>query len=78
MAADNSSDVEAQIDQWRSYLHSRQAIHATDVEELEGHLRDQVAELADVGLQEDEAFLVAVVGYYMEPDEDGSRQQQRC
>ena len=60
MAADNSSDVEAQIDQWRSYLHRRQAIHATDAEELEGHLRDQVAELADVGLHEDEAFLIAV------------------
>ncbi len=60
MAADNSSDVEAQIDQWRSYLHHRQAIHATDVEELEVHLRDQVAELAGVGLHEDEAFLIAV------------------
>ena len=60
MAADSSSDLEAQIDQWRSYVHRRQAIDALDVEELEGHLRDQVAELIDVGLQNDEAFLVAV------------------
>ena len=31
-----------------------------DVEELEGHLRDQVAALTQAGLAEDEAFLVAV------------------
>lgn len=60
MEADYSRDVEVQIDQWRSYLHRRQAIQATDVEELEGHLRDQVAELAGIGLRADEAFLIAV------------------
>ncbi len=31
-----------------------------DVEELEDHLRDQIAELSEAGLAEDEAFLVAV------------------
>jgi hypothetical protein len=49
-----------QIDQWRSYLRRRQAIHAVDVAELEDHLREQVAVLADAGLATDEAFLVAV------------------
>jgi hypothetical protein len=52
--------LEEQIDQWRSYLRRRQAIHAVDVAELEDHLREQVAVLADAGLATDEAFLVAV------------------
>ena len=52
--------VEAQIARWREYLRRRQAIHASDVEELEGHLRDQMAALEDAGLAADEAFLVAV------------------
>src|SRR5436309_4352224 len=52
--------VEEQIDQWRSYLRRRQAIHSVDVAELEDHLREQVAGLVDAGLASDEAFLVAV------------------
>jgi len=38
----------------------RQALHGSDVEELEGHLRDQLAALTEAGLTADEAFLVAV------------------
>src|SRR6187200_2664446 len=52
--------LEDQIDQWRSYLRRRQAIHSVDVAELEDHLREQVAVLVDAGLATDEAFLVAV------------------
>ena len=52
--------LEAQIGQWRSWLRRRPAIRPSDVEELEGHLRDQVAALAAAGLAADEAFLVAV------------------
>jgi hypothetical protein len=52
--------LEEQIDQWRSYLRRRQAIHAVDVAELEDHLREQIAVLTDAGLATDEAFLVAV------------------
>ena len=52
--------LEEQIDQWRSYLRRRQAIHSVDVAELEDHLREQVAVLTDAGLATDEAFLVAV------------------
>src|SRR5258705_13073828 len=52
--------LEGQIDQWRSYLRRRQAIHTVDVAELEDHLREQVAVLVDAGLATDEAFLVAV------------------
>src|SRR5512145_1055351 len=55
-----ASSLEDQIDQWRSYLRRRQAIHTVDVAELEDHLREQVAVLVDAGLATDEAFLVAV------------------
>lgn len=57
---DHGIALEEQIDQWRSYLRRRQAIHSVDVAELEDHLREQVAVLGDAGLAEDEAFLVAV------------------
>src|ERR687893_2187920 len=52
--------LEQQIDRWRSYLRRRQAIHSSDVAELEDHLREQVGGLVDAGLATDEAFLVAV------------------
>src|SRR5215210_3008046 len=52
--------LEEQIDRWRSYLRRRQAIHSVDVAELEDHLREQIAVLADAGLATDEAFLVEV------------------
>jgi hypothetical protein len=52
--------LEDQIAQWRAYLRRRRALHGPDVEELEGHLRDQLVALTDAGLAGDEAFLVAV------------------
>jgi hypothetical protein len=52
--------LEDQIDQWRTYVQRRQAIHSVDAAELEDHLREQVAVLVDSGLATDEAFLVAV------------------
>jgi hypothetical protein len=59
-AQDHAKLLEEQIDQWRSYLGRRQAIHSVDVAELEDHLREQVAGLVGAGLATDEAFLVAV------------------
>ena len=52
--------LEEQIAQWRTYVRRRQALHGPDVEELEGHLRDQLDALTEAGLSADEAFLVAV------------------
>jgi hypothetical protein len=60
LAPDHAVSLEEQIDQWRSYLRRRQAIHAVDVAELEDHLREQIAILVNAGLAADEAFLVAV------------------
>ncbi|MEU1971594.1 permease prefix domain 1-containing protein [Microbacterium sp. NPDC019599] len=52
--------VEERIGEWRSFLLRRQAIASADVDELEGHLRDQIDGLEASGLSSDEAFLVAV------------------
>jgi hypothetical protein len=52
--------VESQIAEWRAYLGRARAIHDGDVDDLEAHLRDQIAELEAIGLTPDEAFLVAV------------------
>ena len=37
------NELEKLVAEWRDHLRRRQAIHAVDAEELEGHLRDQVA-----------------------------------
>jgi len=60
MTAVTDESLEDHIAQWRAYVRRRQAIHGPDVEELEGHLRDQLAALTEAGLAGDEAFLVAV------------------
>jgi hypothetical protein len=52
--------LELEIAQWRSFVGRGPAVDGRDVEELEGHLRDQIAELDAAGLSHDEAFLVAV------------------
>lgn len=59
MSADNTV-LEDQIAQWRGYVRRRRAIEGPDIDELEGHLRDEVAGLANTGLAADEAFIVAV------------------
>ncbi len=53
-------DLESQIDQWRGYVQRQQAIAGADVDEMEDHLRERVADLVAAGLSSDEAFLVAV------------------
>jgi hypothetical protein len=52
--------LEGRIAEWRSYVRRRQAIDPADVDELEDHLRSQVADLREAGLDDDEAFLIGV------------------
>lgn len=54
------STLEEQIGQWRAYVQRARALEPADVDELEEHLREQIADLSTGGLQDDEAFLVAV------------------
>ena len=53
-------NVESQIAEWRAYLAHAAGVNGHDVDELEDHLRHQIADLTAVGLAPDEAFLVAV------------------
>ena len=52
--------VETQIAEWRAYVGNAAGVNGRDVDELEDHLRHEIAELSAVGLAADEAFLVAV------------------
>jgi len=52
--------LEEQLDQWRGYVQRRRAISTADVDEMEDHLRGQVNDLTASGLDDEEAFLVAV------------------
>src|SRR5687767_11023679 len=52
--------VESQIAEWRAYVAGAPGVNGHDVNELEDHLRHQIAELNAAGLTADEAFLVAV------------------
>jgi hypothetical protein len=52
--------VESQVAEWRAYVANAPAVNGRDLDELEVHLRDQIAELVSAGLTADEAFLVAV------------------
>lgn len=57
---ETSVELEEQIKRWRSYVARKQAISASDVDELEDHLREQVVDLRGIGLDDGEAFLVAI------------------
>ncbi|HUH14319.1 MAG TPA: permease prefix domain 1-containing protein [Gaiellaceae bacterium] len=52
--------AESQIAEWRAYVAKAPGVNGRDVDELEDHLRHQIAELDAAGLTADEAFLVAV------------------
>ena len=62
MTSDEAGEqaFERSIGEWRAYVRRRQAIHATDLEELEDHLRTQIEDLRLSGLDAEEAFLIAV------------------
>jgi hypothetical protein len=53
-------ELESEIAEWRSFVEQDPAVDDRDVEELEDHLRAQVADLTSNGLAPDEAFIVAV------------------
>ena len=53
-------DLEANVQSWSDYLRARGALEETDLLELESHLRDQIDDLTQSGLNEEEAFLISV------------------
>jgi len=52
--------IESQIAEWRAYVENAPGVNGRDVDELEDHLRHQIAELSAAGLSADEGFLIAV------------------
>src|SRR6185436_8851588 len=52
--------VESQIAERRAYVARAPGLNGHDVDELEDHLRHQIAELNAAGLTDDEGFLIAV------------------
>ena len=53
-------DIEREIDIWRAYLRSHGDMAVDELDELESHLRDGMADLEKKGLSSEEAFIVAV------------------
>jgi hypothetical protein len=60
MSVDAAAALEQRIAQWRSAILRGGAVDQSDADELEAHLREQLAELQAAGLSGDEAFLIAV------------------
>ena len=52
--------LETQIAEWRAYVAKAPGVNGRDVDELEDHLRHEIAELTAAGLAADEGFLIAV------------------
>jgi len=52
--------LDIEIGEWRALVEQGPAVDGRDAEELEAHLRDQIADLIAAGLTADEAFLIAV------------------
>jgi hypothetical protein len=55
-----SAELEGRIEQWRTAVLRGRAVDGADADELESHLREQIADLESAGLNADEAFLIAV------------------
>lgn len=53
-------ELERRIAEWRGYAGRARSIEPAEAEELESHLRDRIEELRGAGLDDDEAFLIAV------------------
>jgi hypothetical protein len=60
MNVDSLDSLETRIGEWRAAVLRGRAVDESDADELEGHLREQVADLETAGLSGDEAFLIAV------------------
>lgn len=55
-----TESLDTQVAAWRAAMLRSRAVTASDADELEAHLRDQIADLTTNGLSDDEAFLIAV------------------
>ena len=56
----NYSTIKGHIENWRTQVSRHQKLSPEDINQLEEHLIDQVTALTQAGLDDDEAFLIAV------------------
>jgi hypothetical protein len=56
----STDSLDTLVASWRTAVLSHRAVTAADADELESHLREQIADLEVTGLSSDEAFLIAV------------------
>jgi len=56
----NHSTIKDHIENWRTQVNRHQKLSPEDINQLEEHLIDQVTALTQAGLDDDEAFLIAV------------------
>ena len=54
------ASLESQIAEWRAYVANAPGVNGRDLDELEDHLRHEIAELNAAGLTADEGFLIGV------------------
>lgn len=57
---ERTQQLDTQIGEWRAAILRSRAVEEADADELEEHLREQIADLESTGLNGDEAFLIAV------------------
>lgn len=60
LTTDSDAALEAHVAEWLAYARRRSELSAADLDELEDHLRNRIADLIESGLSADEAFLIAV------------------
>jgi hypothetical protein len=60
MGTGSNDTLEMEIAEWRFFVGQAPSLDGRDLDELEAHLRDQIADLTSAGLAKDEAFLIAV------------------
>jgi hypothetical protein len=60
MDANESTILEQSIAQWRTAVMKGRSVDQADADELENHLREQIADLEAAGLSGEEAFTIAV------------------
>jgi hypothetical protein len=56
----SENELDTRIGEWRTAVLRGRAVSAADADELEEHLREQIADLETAGLSASEAFLIAV------------------
>ena len=53
-------NLQKNIEQWKNHVKTEPSVTESDLEELHSHLTDTIDDLRNCGLDDEEAFMVAV------------------